>query len=141
MPEAVAEETLLAFDYGLKKIGVAIGNTLTRQARPLQVLRPVTKEQRFQAIEAVLREWGPQRVVVGLPLTTDGQEQYASLRCRRFANQLHGRYGLAVELVDERGTSVEAQAVLGNNDDDDAVAAALILQRYFDALPARQGSD
>lgn len=141
MPEAVAEETLLAFDYGLKKIGVAIGNTLTRQARPLQVLRPVTKEQRFQAIEAVLREWGPQRVVVGLPLTTDGQEQYASLRCRRFANQLHGRYGLAVELVDERGTSVEAQAVLGNNDDDDAVAAALILQRYFDALPARQGAD
>lgn len=141
MPEAVAEETLLAFDYGLKKIGVAIGNTLTRQARPLQVLRPVTKEQRFQAIEAVLREWGPQRVVVGLPLTTDGQEQYASLRCRRFANQLHGRYGLAVELVDERGTSVEAQAVLGNNDDDDAVAAALILQRYFDALPARQGFD
>ncbi|HLU78368.1 MAG TPA: Holliday junction resolvase RuvX [Burkholderiaceae bacterium] len=137
----MAEETLLAFDYGLKKIGVAIGNTLTRQARPLQVLRPVTKEQRFQAIEAVLREWGPQRVVVGLPLTTDGQEQYASLRCRRFANQLHGRYGLAVELVDERGTSVEAQAVLGNNDDDDAVAAALILQRYFDALPARQGSD
>src|SRR5690606_25610327 len=83
-----AEETLLAFDYGLKKIGVAIGNTLTRQARPLQVLRPVTREQRFQAIANLLKQWEPQRVVVGLPLTTDGGEQYASLRCRRFANQL-----------------------------------------------------
>lgn len=129
------QETLLAFDYGLKKIGVAIGNTLIRQARPLEVLRPETREQRFRAIGELLERWEPDRVVVGLPLTTEGGEQYASLRCRRFANQLHGRYGLAVELVDERGTSVEAQALLGNNDDDDAVAAALILQRYLDALP------
>lgn len=138
MHNPTVEETLLAFDYGLKKIGVAIGNTLTRQARPLQVLRPVTREQRFQAIAELLKQWEPQRVVVGLPLTTDGSEQYASLRCRRFANQLHGRYGMSVELVDERGTSVEAQAVLGTNEDDDAVAAALILQRYLDALPSRQ---
>jgi len=137
----VADETLLAFDFGLKKIGVAIGNTLTRHARPLEVLRPVTREQRFKAIEALLEQWEPNRVVVGLPLTTEGGEQYASLRCRRFANQLHGRYGVAVELVDERGTSVEAQAILGNNADDDAVAAALILQRYLDALPenSREG--
>lgn len=130
-----AHETLLAFDYGLKKIGVAIGNTLTRQARPLELLRPVTREQRFQAISALLAHWQPDRLVVGLPLTTDGGEQYASLRCRRFANQLHGRYGLPVELVDERGSSVEAQAVLGSNAADDAVAAAIILQRYLDALP------
>ncbi len=137
----MADETLLAFDFGLKKIGVAIGNTLTRHARPLEVLRPVTREQRFKAIEALLEQWEPNRVVVGLPLTTEGGEQYASLRCRRFANQLHGRYGVAVELVDERGTSVEAQAILGNNADDDAVAAALILQRYLDALPenSREG--
>lgn len=137
----MADETLLAFDFGLKKIGVAIGNTLTRHARPLEVLRPVTREQRFKAIEALLEQWEPNRVVVGLPLTTEGGEQYASLRCRRFANQLHGRYGVAVELVDERGTSVEAQAILGNNADDDALAAALILQRYLDALPenSREG--
>lgn len=140
MPDKVAEETLLAFDYGLKKIGVAIGNTLTRQARPLSVLRPLTREERFQAIGGLIREWTPDRVVVGLPLTTAGEEQYHSLRCRRFANQLHGRYGVAVELVDERGTSMEAQAVLGNDDDDDAVAAALILQRYLDALPITKGA-
>ena len=142
MPESPRHETLLAFDYGLKKIGIAIGNSLTRQARPLEVLRPVTREQRFSAISGLLSEWQPDRLIVGLPLTTEGGEQYASLRCRRFANQLHGRYGLAVELVDERGTSLEAQQVLGNNDDDDAVAAALILQRYLDALPASdQGRD
>lgn len=138
MPDKLAAETLLAFDYGLKKIGVAIGNTVTRQARPLKVLRPVTREERFRAIGALIGQWTPDRVVVGLPLTTEGGEQYHSLRCRRFANQLQGRYGVAVELVDERGTSVEAQAVLGNNADDDAVAAALILQRYLDALPVNE---
>lgn len=140
MPKVPADETLLAFDYGLKKIGVAIGNTVTRHARPLQVLRPVTREDRFREIGKLIEQWAPNRVVVGLPLTTEGGEQYHSLRCRRFANQMHGRYGVPVELVDERGTSVEAQAVLANNDDDDAVAAALILQRYFDALPLEQGA-
>ena len=128
------ERTLLAFDYGTKKIGVAIGNTLTRQARPLDILFPVTREQRFAAIGALLAEWQPDVVVVGLPLATDGGEQYASLRCRRFANQLHGRYGVEVVLVDERGSSMEAQRMLGTHGADDAVAAAVILQRYFDAL-------
>jgi putative Holliday junction resolvase len=128
------EQTLLAFDYGTKKIGVAIGNTLTRQARPLDILFPVTREQRFAAISALLAEWRPDVVVVGLPLATDGQEQYASLRCRRFANQLRGRYGVDVVLVDERGSSMEAQRMLGTHGADDAVAAAVILQRYFDAL-------
>lgn len=130
------EETLLAFDYGLKKIGVAVGNTLTRQARPLCILTPVTRDQRFAAIGAMLEEWQPDRVVVGLPLTLDGAEQYHSLRCRRFANQLHGRFGVLTELVDERGSSLEAQLALGNNDAEDAMAAAVILQRYLDALPA-----
>lgn len=130
----MTEETLLAFDYGTKKIGVAIGNTLTRQARPLEILTPLTREQRFAAIGRLLDEWQPQRVIVGLPLTLDGGEQYASLRCRRFANQLRGRFGLEVELIDERGSSLEAQHILGSNAPDDAVAAAVILQRYFDVL-------
>lgn len=129
MPEA---STLLCFDYGLKKIGVAIGNTLTGLARPLTILRPVTKTERFAQIEALLQEWQPNALVVGLPLTLAGEEQYASLRCRRFANQLQGRYGLTVHLVDERGSSLEAQDILANNDDDDAMAAAVILQRWLD---------
>lgn len=128
------EETLLAFDYGTKKIGVAIGNTLTRRARPLEIIMSVTRDQRFAAIARLLDAWQPDRVVVGLPLTTAGETQYATLHCRRFANQLHGRFGVMVELVDERGSSMEAQELLGTNAPDDAVAAAVILQRYLDAL-------
>ncbi|MBV6272469.1 Holliday junction resolvase RuvX [Alcaligenaceae bacterium CGII-47] len=128
------EQTLLAFDYGTKKIGVALGNTLTRHARPLLILKSVTRAERFARIGALLDEWQPERVIVGLPLTLDGQEQYASLRCRRFANQLHGRFGVQVELVDERGSSMEAQEILGTHEADDAVAACVILQRYLDAL-------
>ena len=128
------EETLLAFDFGEKKIGVAIGNTLTRHARPLEIIHG---EVRARArIEALLREWQPQRLVVGLALTADGGEQPATARCRRFANQLNGRFGMAVELVDERGSSMEAQRLLGTHAADDAMAAAVILQRYLDALPA-----
>lgn len=132
MPETDALNTLLCFDYGLKKIGIAIGNTLTRHARPLTILRPITKTERFNQIEALLHEWQPDAVVVGLPLTTEGKEQYASLRCRRFANQLHGRYGLRVYLMDERNSSMEAQAMMANHDDDDAIAATIILQRWLD---------
>jgi putative Holliday junction resolvase len=132
---AMPEYTLLAFDYGTKKIGVAIGNTLTRQARPLTIVQSVTRQQRFQAIEQLLQQWAPDKVVVGLPLTLDNQEQYASLQARRFANQLHGRFGVHVELVDERGSSMEAQEIIGTNAPDDAVAAAVTLQRYLDALP------
>jgi putative Holliday junction resolvase len=132
--ETLREETLLAFDYGARRIGVAIGNTLTRQARPLEIIQSEVNAVRFARIAVLLREWEPARLVVGLPLTLDGAEQPASSRARRFANQLHGRHGLPVQLVDERGSSLEAQALLGNNDPDDAVAAAVILQRYLDSL-------
>lgn len=129
------EETLLAFDFGEKKIGIAIGNTLTRQARPLEIIFSERRDERFGRIAQLLQEWQPQRVVVGLALATDGGEQPATQRCRRFANQLHGRFGLAVELVDESGSSMEAQAQLGSHAPDDAMAAAVILQRYLDRLP------
>jgi putative Holliday junction resolvase len=129
------ERTLLAFDFGLKKIGVAIGNTLTAQARPLCILRSATRDQRFAQIGPLLAQWQPDAVVVGLPLTLDGNEQPASQQSRRFARQLEGRYRVPVLLVDERGSSLEAQHILGSNAPDDAVAAAVILQRYLDSLP------
>ncbi|MVW73383.1 MULTISPECIES: Holliday junction resolvase RuvX [unclassified Bordetella] len=129
------EETLLAFDFGEKKIGIAIGNTLTRQARPLEIIFSEERAVRFGRIAALLEEWHPQRVVVGLALASDGGDQPATARCRRFANQLNGRFGLDVVLVDERGSSMEAQELLGTNAPDDAMAAAVILQRYLDALP------
>ncbi len=126
------EEILLAFDFGLKKIGVALGNTLTGQARPLCILTSETRQQRFDQVAALLAEWQPERVVVGLPLTLDGGEQPASQHSRRFAHQLEGRFRLRVELVDERGSSLEAQRILGTHAADDAMAAAIILQRYLD---------
>lgn len=130
------EETLLGFDFGEKKIGIAIGNTLTRQARPLEIIFSEIRDARFGRIAALLQEWQPHRVIVGLALDADGGEQPATARCRRFANQLHGRFGIAVELVDERGSSMEAQRLLGSHAADDAMAAAVILQRYLDTLPA-----
>ena len=131
------EETLLAFDYGTKRLGVAMGNTLLRQARPLEIISAVTRDARFGRIAQLLKEWEPDRLVVGLALNVAGEDQYATLQCRRFANQLHGRFNLPVVLVDERGSSVQAQAIVGNAPDD-AVAATIILQRYFDAQPATE---
>ena len=128
------EETLLAFDYGAKKLGVALGNTLLKQARALDLILEPTRVGRFARITALIDTWRPERIVVGLALAADGSEQYASQHCRRFARQLEGRYGIPVVLVDERGSIVEAQEITGHAPDD-AVAAAIILQRYFDAHP------
>lgn len=131
-------DTLLGFDFGTHKIGVAIGNTLTGLATPLEIIVGEVRERRFARIAELIAEWQPYRVVVGLALGSDGGEQPATARCRRFANQLHGRFGLAVVLVDERGSSMEAQALLGTHAADDAYAAAVILQRYLDT-PAAYG--
>lgn len=131
-----SHQTLLAFDFGTKRIGVALGNTLLRQARPLEIIASEVKRIRFARIEALIVQWQPDRLVVGLPLTPDGGEQLASRLSRRFAHQLEGRFGLPVTLVDERGSSLQAQALVGNAPDD-AAAASVILQRYLDALPSQ----
>jgi putative Holliday junction resolvase len=129
------ERTLLAFDYGTLRMGVALGNTLLRHARPLEIIDTPERAKRFARIEELVVQWQPQALVVGLPLTPEGGEQIASRQARRFANQLTGRLGLPVTLVDERDSSLQAQEVVGNAPDD-AVAAAIILQRYFDDLPS-----
>lgn len=124
-------DTILAFDFGLKRIGVAIGNTMICQAKPLSVITATANEPKFAAIAALIAEWGPSRIVVGLPSHPDGTEHEMSARCRRFANQLNGRYNLPVELVDERYSSAVIAAKRGDVIDDKA--AAIILQQYFDA--------
>ena len=128
------ERTLLAFDFGTQRIGVALGNTLLAHARPLEIINTDVKVRRFARIEELLVQWQPQALVVGLPLTQTGGEQLATRQSRRFAHQLEGRFGLPVYLVDERDSSLQAQQLVGNRPDD-AIAAAIILQRYFDALP------
>ncbi|MBW3498347.1 Holliday junction resolvase RuvX [Janthinobacterium sp. NKUCC08_JDC] len=124
-------DTILAFDFGLKRIGVAIGNTMICQAKPLSVITATANEPKFAAIDSLIKEWGASRIVVGLPSHPDGTEHEMSARCRRFANQMHGRFNLPVELVDERYSSAVIAAKRGEVIDDRA--AAIILQQYFDA--------
>ncbi|GAA4342207.1 Holliday junction resolvase RuvX [Pigmentiphaga soli] len=129
------DDTLLAFDYGTQFIGVAIGNTLSGQARPLEVFPNTTRDARFGRVAQLLQDWQPTRLVVGLALDGDGGELPMTAQCRRFAQQLNGRFGLPVDLVDERGTSMAAQQAMGRRAGQrvDAVAAAIILQDYLDA--------
>ena len=122
--------TILAFDFGLKRIGVAVGNTITQQAQALSIISAASNDAKFLVVEKLIREWDPVLCVVGYPLHPDGNEHEMSVRCKRFANQLHGRYGVAVTLVDERYTSAMFNAKRGEHIDDQA--AALILQQYFD---------
>ena len=123
-------DTILAFDFGLKRIGVALGNTLLRQASALSVIGGVANAVKFAAIEALVEQWTPARLVVGVPFHPDGAEHEMTLRCRRFANQLHGRFNLPVTLVDERYSSAVIVAKRGAVID--ALAASIILQQYFD---------
>lgn len=123
-------EIVLGFDFGIKRIGIAMGNTLTGQAQPLAVVKAIDNAARFAQIGALIAEWTPTRLIVGEPRHPDGAEHEMTLRCRRFANQLHGRFSLPVELVDERYSSAVIRAKRGEVID--AKAAAIILQQYFD---------
>ena len=124
-------DIVLGFDFGIKRIGIAMGNTLTGQAQPLRIIAAVDNATRFKIIEELIAEWQPARLVVGEPRHPDGAEHDMTLRSRRFANQLHGRFNLPVELVDERYSSAVLGAKRGEKIDDKA--AAIILQQYFDA--------
>ncbi len=151
MPEAAghaysalpARGTLLGFDFGLARIGVATGELETRRAGSLTTLRAASADQRFAEISKLLAEWRPVALVVGIPTHLDGTEHELTRRCRRFANQLRGRFGLPVFEGDERLSSDAADAVLreagqGNwrerKTQLDAVAAQLILQHFLESL-------
>lgn len=122
------QETLLCFDYGEKRIGVAIGNTLLREARPLCIVRSETKTVRWAGIEKLVNEWQPNAFVVGLPRHPDGTPHKMTALCERFARQLQGRYHLPVYFVDERYSSAVVDSDATWIDDE---AASVILQQYF----------
>ncbi len=143
MPEggaAPVHGTLLAFDFGAKRIGVAVGNSISGTAQPLTTVQGERNDQRFAAIAALLAEWQPAALVVGLPCNDDGSPHELTRMCRRFANRLKGRFGLPVVLVDERYTSAAASSRLaaagirGMRQKPllDQVAAQEILQAYFE---------
>jgi putative Holliday junction resolvase len=120
--------SLLAFDFGTRRVGVAVGNTLLGQAQPLTSIA-AEGDARFAAIGRLVDEWRPDALVVGVPFHPDGAEHDNTRRARRFARQLHGRFRLPVHEVDERYTTTEALA--GGAADVDAAAAALILVQYL----------
>ncbi|MCP5266407.1 MAG: Holliday junction resolvase RuvX [Burkholderiaceae bacterium] len=128
--------TILAFDFGTRRIGIAIGNTVSAQARALAIVDAEPIARRFDRIASLLAEWGPDRLVVGLALGREGERIEMTARCERFARQLAGRFSLPVTLVDERYSSLAAQAH-GARAEDDAEAAAVILRQYLAELPAR----
>lgn len=132
--------TLLAFDFGTKSIGVAIGQQITGSARPLTAIKARDGIPDWQLIERLLKEWLPDFVVVGLPLNMDGTEQPLTDRARKFSQRLHGRFGVRVELHDERLSTVEARAELFahggfralNKGSVDSLSAVIILESWFD---------
>lgn len=131
-----APRTLLGFDFGARRVGVAIGNTITGQARPLAIVREAATDRRFAAIGDLVRAWRPDGFVVGRPLHPDGAAHAVTTAAERFARQLEGRFRRPVALVDERYSTAEARARARDegerlDDGDDAHAAAVILEQYL----------
>lgn len=121
--------SILGFDFGEKRIGVAIGNTMVRQASPLTIIDSRTNDVRWRGIEKLIKEWMPVGLVVGIPSHPDGTAHEMTARCERFARQLEGRYHLPVFRVDERYSSAVVDSQAEFIDDE---AASVILQQYFD---------
>lgn len=131
-PSAAGLQTFLAFDFGLKRTGVASGNVLTRTATP-QATIAANGDARFPAIATRLKEWQPDALVVGIPFHPDGASHENTLRARRFARQLRGRFGLQVFEVDERYSTTEALSEGAR--DADAASACIILEQFLRSLP------
>jgi len=135
--------TVLAFDFGLRRIGVAVGQSVTRTATPLVVLAAQDGAPQWPELTKIIETWGPQALIVGLPVHMDGTEQELTVAARRFGNRLHGRYKLPVFWQDERLTSAEAEWMLAEAmrngarsvHETDSMAAALILETWLTNQP------
>lgn len=136
----MSSQTVLGFDYGTKSIGIAIGQQLTASARPLMSIKAVDGIPKWEEIEAIITEWKPDLIVVGLPLNMDGTEQEITLRAKKFGNRLNGRFGVKVVNQDERLTTADAKARLFEmggykaltKGQVDAMSAVLIIESYFE---------
>ena len=132
--------TALAFDFGTKSIGCAVGQSITGTAQALPAFKAQDGITNWDAIEKCLKEWKPDVVVVGLPLNMDGTEQELTLRARKFANRLQGRFGVNIQLQDERLTTTEARSEIFDRGGFralkkgkvDGISACLILESWFE---------
>ena len=139
----MAPRTVMGFDYGARRIGVAVGQELTATTQSLATVAVSNNKPDWPHITRLLDEWRPDLIIVGLPLNMDGSEHEMSRAARRFANRLNGRYNITVEMVDERLTSLEAEEIVtrqrrsGERRKRDAktgidqIAAELILRSWF----------
>lgn len=131
--------TIIGFDFGMKNIGIAIGQELTHTANPLTVIKAKDGIPDWQQVAAIIDQWKPQLLVVGLPLNMDGTEQEMTAAARRFGNRLNGRFNIPVDWQDERLTTFEALEQLGiqskmqsnKRGDVDRISAQLILQSWL----------
>lgn len=123
--------TAMAFDYGTRRVGVAIGNSLTKAGEPLKTIAAANSDALFKAIETLLAEWQPNQLIVGRPVHPDGTSHEMTAKAIRFGNQLNGRFQLPVTWVDERYTSAVLEGDAQMRDNLDAHSAALILGQYF----------
>jgi putative Holliday junction resolvase len=141
MPDTAAPETIVAFDFGVRRIGVAVGQNITGSASPLGVIRNGENGPDFDRVAALVNEWNPSRLIVGLPLHLDGTPGDLEPTIQSFVAEL-GRFGLPVERIDERHTSQEAERRLVSarqagsrgridKEDIDTAAAVLIAERYL----------
>ena len=141
----IKPRTVLGFDFGLHHIGIAVGQEITHSANPVTTLIARDGQPRWEQITGILEQWRPDLLVVGLPLNMDGSEQPLTVVARRFGNRLRGRYGLPVEWIDERLSTVEARErlsleahLLSRHRDLDQLAAQCILQTWLtEQLTAR----
>ncbi len=140
-PEARKPKTVLAFDFGLRRIGVAVGQEVTGSAGPVDTVRNRDGGIDHEAIAAIVAEWRPDRLVVGMPLHADGSDSEMTARVKAFVGEL-GRFGLPVDTVDERYSSIEAESVLKRaraagtrgrigKEAIDGAAAVVIAERYL----------
>lgn len=136
---------ILGFDFGLKQIGIAVAQEVTRTATPLEIIKAKDGQPDWNRVQSIIDEWKPSSLVVGLPLNMDGSDSPMAVRAKKFAQRLHGRFGLKVDLHDERLTSFEVKQALKDSeatsnvsrkirkDKIDALAAATILESWLQA--------
>jgi putative Holliday junction resolvase len=125
----MTDGVVIGFDFGVKRLGVAIGNTLTKEARPYRIVDSRTNQSRWEGIQSIIKEWSPCALVVGIPRHPDGNPHEMTERCERFARQLEGRFHVPVHRVDERYSSAVVDSDADFIDDE---AACIILQQFFD---------
>lgn len=140
MSNVVGSRTLLGFDFGMKYIGIAVGQEITGSANPIGSIKAKDGIPDWSNVEKYIKEWQPQLIVVGLPLNMDGTEQPVTLSAKKFGNRLSGRFGIKVEFQDERLTTTDAKEQLFaqggyknlKKDNVDAMSACLIIESFFE---------